>query len=128
MPRIRLLSLIAALAPVLAPALSGCTGEPRPTMRIEGGDAAAGRLAMERYGCASCHAIPGLMSHGANVGPPLANMGSRGYVAGVVANTPENLVRWLQEPTAIAPRTAMPDLGVSEREARDIAAYLVKAR
>lgn len=107
--------------------LAGCSGEPPSTMRIEGGDPQAGKQAIARYGCTSCHAIPGLSSYGANVGPPLANMGARAYVAGVVANTPENLVRWLQDPLAIAPRTAMPRLGITEREARDMAAYLVKA-
>lgn len=95
-------------------------------MRIEGGDPKAGQVAIRRFGCASCHGIPGVESYGANVGPPLAHMGDRAYVAGVVANTPENLVRWLRDPPSIAPRTAMPRLGLSEQDARDIAAYLVK--
>ncbi|MEJ7929238.1 c-type cytochrome [Ramlibacter sp. AN1015] len=106
--------------------LGGCSSESAP-MHIPGGDAQAGMQAIQRYGCVSCHTIPGLPGYGANVGPPLRGMGERAYVAGVIANTPENLVRWLQSPPEIDPRTAMPDLGVSEREARDIAAYLVSA-
>ena len=99
--------------------------KPEP-MRIAGGDPKAGQLAIRYYGCTSCHAIPGVESYGANVGPSLKAMGERAYVAGVVANTPENLVRWLQDPAAIAPRTAMPRLGLTEQEARNIAAYLVR--
>lgn len=63
---------------------------------------------------------------GANslVGPPLDRMAKRIYVAGTLPNTPDNLIRWLREPQTLAPFTAMPDLGVSERDARDMAAYL----
>jgi cytochrome c1 len=51
-------------------------------------------------------------------------MASRGFIAGVLPNSPENMVRWLRQPQSVDPRSAMPDLGVSERDARDIAAYL----
>jgi cytochrome c1 len=34
------------------------------------------------------------------------------------------MVRWLQAPQKLKPGSAMPDLGLSERDARDIAAYL----
>jgi cytochrome c1 len=61
---------------------------------------------------------------GNNVGPPLDRIATRGYIAGVLANTPQNMVRWLRDPPAVDARTAMPDLGLSEAEARDIAAYL----
>lgn len=64
------------------------------------------------------------MGANAPVGPPLAGISARGFLGGVLPNTPENLVRWLRAPQEINPRTAMPDLGVSERDARDIAAYL----
>jgi len=33
-------------------------------------------------------------------------------------------VLWLREPQRVNPDSAMPDLGVSERDARDMAAYL----
>jgi cytochrome c1 len=39
-------------------------------------------------------------------------------------NTPDNLVRWLRDPQAVSPQTIMPDLGLGEPQARDIAAYL----
>lgn len=52
-------------------------------------------------------------------------MGSRVYLAGVLPNTPENLVRWIYDPRGVSPRSAMPNTGVSEAEAREIAAYLL---
>jgi cytochrome c2 len=45
-------------------------------------------------------------------------------LGGVLPNSPENMVRWLRAPQQFAPLSAMPDLGVTERDARDIAAYL----
>ncbi len=93
-------------------------------IKIEGGDAKRGEAAVERYGCAACHAIPGIANQGSNVGPPLHKMALRGYIGGVLPNTPADMVRWLQNPPAVDPRTAMPNLGISEAEARDIAAYL----
>jgi hypothetical protein len=45
-------------------------------------------------------------------------------LGGVLSNSPQNMIRWIRAPQAAAPLTTMPDLGVSERDARDIAAYL----
>lgn len=63
---------------------------------------------------------------GANalVGPPQTGMGSRGYIAGVMKNTPGNMIRWIQDPPAVDPMTAMPKVNVSESDAKDIASYL----
>jgi hypothetical protein len=79
---------------------------------------------MRAHGCGACHVIPGVEGAVAWVGPPLMEWARRGYLAGHLPNTPENLVAWLRDPQAIAPGTAMPDLGLSEREARDAAAHL----
>lgn len=79
---------------------------------------------MRAYGCHSCHTIPGVAGAEAVVGPPLTGWAERVYIGGRVANTPENLVRWIMDPHAIDQATAMPDVGVSEADARDIAAYL----
>lgn len=83
-----------------------------------------GRLAMYGYACIACHRVPGLVGPQADVGPPLAGMGSRRYIAGVLANNRDNMVRWLRNPTQVDPLTAMPDLNVTEQDANDIAAYL----
>ena len=72
--------------------------------------------------------IPGIVGSNAPVGPPLAGVASRQMLGGVLPNSPENMVRWLRDPQKIAPLTAMPDLGVTERDAHDIAAYLATLR
>ena len=108
-------------------ALAAC-GQPPPHPVVAGGDGDRGRAAIARYGCVACHTIPGVQSYGANVGPPLGELAGRAYLAGVLPNTPDNLVRWLQDPPAIAPRTAMPSLGITAAEAADIAAYLYAAK
>ena len=76
------------------------------------------------YGCGGCHAIPGVPGARGLVGPPLAGLGKRVFIAGVVNNTPDNLIRWIVNPRELSPRTAMPVTGISEDEARDVAAYL----
>jgi cytochrome c1 len=48
----------------------------------------------------------------------------RVYIAGRVTNTAPNLVSWIRNPKATDDRTAMPNMGVTEKDARDIAAYL----
>ena len=88
------------------------------------GDAKRGKAALEQYACTTCHSIPGIVGEHGPVGSPLDRVGTRQYLGGVIANSPENMVRWLREPQKISPKTAMPDLGVTERDARDIAAYL----
>lgn len=83
-----------------------------------------GRLAMYGYACIACHRIPGLVGPQADVGPPLAGIGARRYIAGVLTNNEDNMVRWIRHPTQVDPLTAMPDLEVTEQDARDMAAYL----
>jgi hypothetical protein len=58
------------------------------------------------------------------VGPPLDDYAQRVLLAGIVPNAPRTLVPWLMDPPAVDPDTAMPNLGVSEAEARDMATYL----
>ena len=88
------------------------------------GDPDAGLRAMHQYACATCHVIPGLTGATQEVGPPLRGMATRAYIAGMLPNTTGNMVRWLMFPQRVSVRTAMPDLGVKEGDARDIAAYL----
>src|SRR3954452_13183634 len=79
---------------------------------------------IRRYGCAGCHTIPGIPGGDGQVGGPLKDLRQRVYVGGVVLNSPDNLTRWMVSPQAFSPRTAMPATGISEAEARDVAAYL----
>jgi cytochrome c len=83
-----------------------------------------GEQLIRAYGCGACHAIPGIQRADSKVGPPLQEVRERVYIAGVTPNTPQNLTRWIEHPHEVDPRTAMPELGVTPEDARDIAAYL----
>jgi mono/diheme cytochrome c family protein/cytochrome c2 len=91
-------------------------------------DPQRGRLALQGYACTACHRIPGVVGPDVDVGPPLRGVAERSYIAGVLPNTFDNMVRWIRDPTAVDPRTAMPDLNVGERDAIDMAAYLYTPR
>jgi cytochrome c2 len=95
-----------------------------PTLLVPGGDSERGRLLTVRYGCGSCHVIVGIRDATGRVGPRLTDLAEQAYIAGQLTNVPHHLVAWIQDPKRYAPGTAMPDLGVTEAEARDIAAYL----
>ena len=95
---------------------------------MTGGDPERGETAIERYGCGSCHAIPGVRGANAVVGPPLDHIASRHYLAGRLRNSPENMMQWIQHPHKIEPDNVMPDMGVTDQDARDIAAYLYTLR
>jgi mono/diheme cytochrome c family protein len=95
-----------------------------PVNEVRLGDVAAGKKALQQYLCTTCHAIPGVVGANRHVGPPLHGIADRQYLAGVLPNTPANMLRWLRKPTEVDPLSAMPDLGVTEQDARDIAAFL----
>jgi cytochrome c2 len=113
----------AALLLACAAVLAGCgtAKSPRP---VPGGDADRGARLIVRYGCGSCHQIPGIHGADGRVGPSLDDLARRRLIAGKLANTPANLERWIRDPQRISPGTVMPDLGVTRPESRDIAAYL----
>lgn len=92
------------------------------------GDPEHGAVVIATYGCGGCHVIPGIASASGLVGPELGDVARRPYVAGVVANTPANLIAFIQSPRAIDPMSAMPITGISPQEARDAAAYLYSIR
>jgi cytochrome c len=97
---------------------------------VTGGIAERGRAILEanRYGCAACHVIPGVVGARGLVGPPLNAMGLRGYIAGRLPNKPENMIHWIAHPQSVDPQTAMPETGISEDDARHVAAYLYTLR
>jgi len=109
--------------------VSGCTGEVRgvPEERSASDQSVNhGRELIAQYGCGSCHSIPGIPGADSMAGPPLMNFYQRIYIAGRLPNTSDNLIQWIQNPQDIEPGTAMPDLGITEAEAQDIAAYLYR--
>lgn len=88
------------------------------------GNANHGKQLIQSYGCGACHMIPGVHDARGKVGPPLLYFSERTMIAGELPNTPPNLTRWIQHPKQVEPNTAMPELGVTQDEANDIAAYL----
>jgi cytochrome c len=95
---------------------------------LTGGDPDKGIAAIGRYGCGSCHDIPGIRSARGTVGPPLGNIAVRSYLAGQLSNSPSNMMRWIQHPQHVEPGTAMPEMGVTDGDARDITAFLYTLR
>jgi len=93
---------------------------------VRGGDPARGRLIIATgvHGCAACHTIPGIRAPNGIVGPPLAGLAQRGFIAGQLPNKADVLVAFLQDPPALVPQTGMPNVGLTGEQARHIAAYL----
>ena len=113
------------LAMLFLLALPACQkGESQMANNLVGGDTERGKAAIHKYGCGSCHTIPGVRGARSKVGPNLSGIAARSYVAGVVTNSPDNMISWIENPPAIDSKTAMPYMGVTERDARDIATYL----
>jgi cytochrome c len=112
-------------------ALSGC-GDSRyhdeAVANMTGGDPARGPALLRSYGCATCHTIRGVVGADGLVGPPLTGIASRAFIAGVLPNAPDNMIRWIRDPRAVDSLTAMPNTGVTPADARDIAAYLYTLR
>jgi cytochrome c len=138
--------LIASLALVACfPSEQVRAGEATPRARITPADAAGvravalpltpapntagntqtGRDLFAAKGCTGCHQHPNVAAKPAFVGPPLNNMALRPTIAGEqIPNTPENMAKWIQNPPALKPGTAMPALGLTDQEAQDLAAFV----
>jgi cytochrome c2 len=115
-----------ALTVLLLLVVPACNPSKRYTeaAQLTGGSPSKGKSAILHYGCGSCHNIPGVPGAIASVGPPLDKLGNRFYLAGQLKNTPDNLIKWVQRPQMFRPGSAMPNLGVTPVDAKDIAAYL----
>ena len=100
----------------------------REAETLTGGSVQRGKTAIAKYGCSGCHTIPGIERASATVGPPLTAIARRHYLGGHLVNTPGNMIKWIQFPQQADPGNAMPNLGVSDQDARDIAAYLFTLR
>lgn len=114
---------VRTLAVILATVLGACAGEP-PPRKIAGADPERGLRLFEREGCATCHEAPDVAWPKGRVGGALAGFADRPMIAGRFPNQPDTLVRWLRDAPALSPETAMPPSGLTEAEARDVAAYL----
>ena len=104
---------------------SACNNPAQHTADVtSGGDARKGAAAVERYGCGSCHVIPGISGASGLAGPPLSGIANRIYIGGVLQNTPDNMIRWIRDPKGVDEKTVMPNVGVTQQDAIDIAGYL----
>ncbi|TWU18387.1 cytochrome c oxidase subunit II [Allorhodopirellula heiligendammensis] len=99
-------------------------------LRKPDGDAGtAGRVVFEKRGCGACHAVRGTNLDGV-VGPDLTHFGSRRTIgAAVMANTPENLRRWITHTHAVKPGVEMPAfVGIPADELDALIDYLGSSR
>jgi cytochrome c2 len=116
-----------AILSVCSAVLTGCDDQPADLPAVSG-DIKHGMQLIRQNSCGACHQIPGIDNANGFVGPPLNGVGRRIYIAGVERNTPQAMIAWLQNPQAIVPGNAMPNMGLGEQDARDIAAYLYTLR
>jgi cytochrome c len=103
---------------ILSFATVGCSKNEAPVPRHPASDL------IVQYGCESCHVIPGVPGAVGKVGPSLESLNQRSYLAGTLSNNPANLQQWIMHPQSIQPGTAMPEMGVTQEDAKEIAAFL----
>jgi cytochrome c1 len=124
MNTVRRLTMLALAVSLAACGKSGPGGAAAPLQ----GNAERGKVALTQYACHACHMIPGVTGSEVYVGRPLKGLAGRRFIAGNLPNNQANLVRWIRNPQAIDPLTAMPVMGVSEADAIDMSAYLLTTR
>lgn len=79
------------------------------------GDPEKGQILFDMLGCLACHAID---DKGEGFAPNLSNIATKVY--------PDWLYNWLKNPKQYNDKTIMPSLRLSDEEARDITAFLLK--
>jgi cytochrome c1 len=119
---------MALAATVAALCLAGCRNHASPVAAMAAPDVDRGRAAIAHYSCGACHVIDGVANAHGRVGPMLNRFREQTMIAGRLPNTTDNLVRWIRDPQAVDSGNAMPNLGIDEPTARDIAAYLYTVR
>ncbi|MBI3630427.1 MAG: cytochrome c oxidase subunit II [Candidatus Rokubacteria bacterium] len=88
---------------------------------------ADGAALFARSACVGCHTILGVSA--GVIGPDLTHFGSRGTVAaGILPSTLDNVAAWVKDPQALKPGVKMPALGLTDEQARAVAAYLLSLK
>jgi cytochrome c2 len=114
----RLFPIISGIVVIL---YAGCS---RDIVSYRAARAPAASDLMIHYGCPTCHVIPGVAGAVGKVGPSLRDLAQRSYLAGTLENSPDNLALWIQHPQRIHSGTAMPEMGVTPEDAKQIATFL----
>ncbi|QWC57020.1 c-type cytochrome [Erythrobacter sp. 3-20A1M] len=112
------------MALTLCALLAACKQPPDSRYAPDPAAAQRGLVAMKQVGCASCHEIPGIGWPTGRTGPSLSGFDDFGLIAGSVPNTPGNLSAFVRNAPRVKPGSTMPAMPLSEKEARDVAAYL----
>lgn len=118
---------VSALLPILLLA-GACKPPPDQRQFLPLASLERGQAAIERAGCGACHDIEGIDWPRGTVAPPLHDFADRALIAGQLPNRPDVLIAYIRNAPALKPGTAMPAMPISEREARDIAAFLYQPR
>lgn len=87
-----------------------------------------GQTVLRQYACENCHRIDDMVGPDTHIGPSLLHWSQRKYIAGVLPNTRDNLVRWIVSPHEVSPGTLMPSLGVPQAHAQEMATYLLESQ
>ena len=117
-------ALVAVVIAAFVVVIGGCGDVQRNPDEHAVTGAAHGRVLLRQFGCGTCHVIPGVAAADGNVGPALAGVAHRVYLAGVLPNSRDNMARFIRAPHQYHPKTLMPDMQVSDAQARDIVDYL----
>ncbi|MFZ1890444.1 MAG: cytochrome c oxidase subunit II [Candidatus Binataceae bacterium] len=88
------------------------------------GVAAQGAQIFREQTCINCHTVAGTLGN-QRIGPDLTHLADRSTIAaGAAANTPANLLKWLENPNVIKPETHMPNFQLSDTQAQALVAYM----
>ena len=96
---------------------------------VESTDALAqqGKDIFGKSACVGCHTIAGVSA--GVIGPNLTHFASRRTFAGsLMQTTPENLIKWIENPDHMKPGALMPNLGMTGDKSKALAAYLLSLK
>jgi cytochrome c2 len=122
----RPLPQLAVMLVLAGAGLAGCDGPPDRTPTLGEADPQRGLRLVVEHGCTACHAFPGVQWPRGRLGPSLEGFGRQGLIAGQLPNQPGVLMRFVRDAPSLVPGTAMPAFPMSDQDARDVTAYLLR--
>jgi cytochrome c2 len=95
--------------------------EYKPFQRYASGSVSNGKELIQTVGCVGCHMVEGIDDKWNKVGQRKGT-----YLTGLGSKVdPDWLISWLKQPSHYQPDTVMPSFRLTDKEANDIAAYLL---